>query len=339
MKFFWSEIEPDAYQQFVDNFAGEQTFVQSQKYGKFRAAIGEKIYYIGISNSQKLVGVALIQKITSKIKTFLHCPHGPLVEQTVEKEIFYNFFLKQYRTFGRSQNCHFVRINPLLEDKPEHAKIFRSGEFRSSSIHMVNPEHTWILDINRPAEDILAAMKKRRRAEARGAEKFGATTRIGNNKEDLDIFWDLHLQTVARQGFVPFPRSNTEKELKIFGKDAQIFSTKIDNKYYSSSLILFDKKSAYYHQGSSTYHKAPVARMNLWAAILEAKKRGCTQFNFWGVVDDNDTKHPWYGLSKFKKGFGGSKKKYLHCQDGIIDQKRYWLNYGVEKYRRWKRGY
>jgi lipid II:glycine glycyltransferase (peptidoglycan interpeptide bridge formation enzyme) len=252
---------------------------------------------------------------------------------------FYNFFLKQYRAFGRKKNCDFVRINPLLADTDDHQNIFRSAWFRPSSIHMVNPEHTWILDLDRPLDEVLAAMKKKRRAESRSAKKFGAETTIGNQKKDLDIFWELHQTTVTRQRFVPFPRSNTEKELQIFGDDAQIFSTKIDDKFYSSALILFDKKSAYYHQGSSSYHKAPVARINLWAAIQEAHRRGCKQFNFWGIIEDDQTKHPWYGLSQFKKGFGGSEKKYLHCQDGIIKRERYWLNYLIETYRRWKKGY
>lgn len=363
MKLFWREIETEQYQTFIDNFEGEQTFVQSFNYGQFRQSIGEKVFYVGIFSVNQLVAVALIQKITSKIKTFLHCPHGPLFlplqntghpefisgsqknaatttsESIVSTNELYKFFLKQYHVFGRSQNCDFVRINPLLADTEENKEIFRSTRYRPSSIHMVNPEHTWILDIDRPAESILADMKKKRRAEARSAEKFGAETVMGNGKNDLDIFWELHQETVSRQGFVPFPRSNTEQELQIFGKNAQIFSTKIDNKFYSSALILFDKKSAYYHQGSSIYHTAPVARINLWAAILEAQKRGCTEFNFWGVVEDTQTKHPWYGLSQFKKGFGGGAKKYLHCQDRIINCQKYWLNYGIETWRRWKKGY
>lgn len=364
MKLSWREIKTAEYQDFIDNFDGEQTFVQSVNYGRFRESIGEKIYYVGIFSIHRLIGVALIQKVTSRIKTFLHCPHGPLVyfppvkgglrgvlgkkesstqtpDSVVSTTQFYEFFLKQFRAFGRTKNCDFVRINPLLSDKPEHQEIFRSVSFRPSSIHMVNPEHTWILDVDRPADEILADMKKKRRAEARSAKKFGAETIMGNQKEDLDIFWDLHRETVARQGFVPFPRSNTEKELQIFGDDAQILSTKIDDKYYTSALILFDKKSAYYHQGSSIRHpkNVPVARINLWESIQAAQRRGCKEFNFWGIVEDDDTKHPWYGLSQFKKGFGGSEKKYLHCQDSIIKAPKYWMNYCVETYRRWKKGY
>ena len=48
-------------------------------------------------------------------------------------------------------------------------------------------------------------------------------------------------------------------------------------------------------------------------------------------------KHPWYGLSLFKMGFGGRSKEYIKSQDFVISQK-YWLNYIIEKLRKFKRG-
>ena len=70
--------------------------------------------------------------------------------------------------------------------------------------------------------------------------------------------------------------------------------------------------------------------------IQEAKKRGCTLYNFWGVSPDNKPKHPWAGLSLFKKGFGGFEETYLHAQDKPLT-KKYWLNYIIETVRRLKR--
>ncbi len=190
---------------------------------------------------------------------------------------------------------------------------------------MVNPEKTWILDITPDEEALLAQMKKSTRYEVRQIEKKGLTVKQGNSAEDLDIFWELHRETVARQKFVPFPKKNTEIEIQTFSEDCQIFSTKVENDYLSSSVILFDDQSAYYHQGASQYSKLPVAHATIWAAIKEAKKRGCQTFNFWGIVDDEAKKHPWYGLSRFKRGFGGEEHNYLHCQDYPLTWK-YTLN-------------
>ncbi|RLE05174.1 MAG: peptidoglycan bridge formation protein FemAB, partial [Candidatus Aminicenantes bacterium] len=76
----------------------------------------------------------------------------------------------------------------------------------------------------------------------------------------------------------------------------------------------------------------------LWKAIQEAKKRNCEIFNFWGIAPKNKPKHPWQGLTFFKKGFGGYQKDLIHAQD-LPMGRRYWLNWMVETFRRIKRGY
>jgi len=191
------------------------------------------------------------------------------------------------------------------------------------------------LNLQQTEEEILAQMKKSTRYEVRRIEKLGI--KVVQN-QDLEIFWKLHLATIKRQKFVPFPRENTARQLNIFGQDCQIFSAEKDGEFLSSSIIIFDEQSAYYYQGSSIYSKLPMAHATLWSAILVAKKRGCRTFNFWGVVDDEMKNHPWYGLSRFKKGFGGEVQKFIHCQDFPIT-KKYWLNFCLEKWRKWKRGY
>jgi lipid II:glycine glycyltransferase (peptidoglycan interpeptide bridge formation enzyme) len=81
----------------------------------------------------------------------------------------------------------------------------------------------------------------------------------------------------------------------------------------------------------------PAAYAILWEAILEGKRRGCRWFNFWGVVGDDQENHPWFGLSRFKKGFGGEEVWYLHARDYPLSW-RYWPVWALETWRRRKRG-
>ncbi len=334
----FESITHDEIKEFYECFNFEKTFLQDSAYGSFREKIGEEVFLFGAFSGKKLVGTVLIQKIRTRLKTFLHCPHGPLQLETNTQEstIFWDNFLEFYKNLGKQEKCDFIRISPLI--KPENKTIFSKNRFIDAPIHLVNPEKTWILDISKDEDQLLKEMKKSTRYEVRRIEKMGVSVEMGNIEKDLDIFWELHSETVKRQKFVPFPKKNTKIELEIYGKNCQIFSAKLDNKFMSSSIILFDDKSAYYHQGASLYSKAPVSYATIWSAILEAKKRGCKEFNFWGVVGDKEKKHPWYGLSRFKRGFGGEERNYLHCQDFPITWK-YWLNFCLEKYRKWKRGY
>ena len=110
-------------------------------------------------------------------------------------------------------------------------------------------------------------------------------------------------------------------------------------------MIIFWQGTGYYHQGGSLseFNKIPVSYLLQFEAIKEAKKRECKKYNFWGIVplanpkhQDTITKHPWYGLSLFKTGFGGYQTDYVKTQDLAITQK-YYLNYIIEKIRKIKR--
>ncbi len=337
----FKRINYDEIHNFYKKSNIEKTFLQDSYYALFRENIGEKVLLFGIYNEKTIIGTALIQKITTKFKTFLHCPHGPIQASKNNQQLINIWieFLKFYKNLGKDEKCDFVRISPLIDaSNNDILNIFKQKKFKNSPIHLVNPEKTWLLDLTQSKEEILKNMKKSTRYEVRRIEKMDISIEIGNTKKDLEIFWDIHQETVKRHKFIPFPKKNTTKELEIYGKNCQIFSAKIDDKFMSSSIILFDDKSAYYHQGASLYSKAPVAHATIWSAICEAKKRGCQYFNFWGVVGDTEKSHPWYGLSRFKKGFGGYEQNFIHCQDFPITNK-YWLNFILEKYRKWKRGY
>jgi len=330
------EISGKILQQFFDNFRGEKTFLQSEKFGIFREKCGEKILKFGIFENKKIVGAAQIQKIETRFKKFLHVPHGPLISAE-NWEIATEKFLDFLVNFGREKNCDFVRISPLFSENKK--KIFIKKKWRDAAVHLVNPEKTLVLNLEKSTDEILRQMRKSTRYEIRRAEKCGIEIARGRDKKNLEIFWELHRQTFLRQKFVPFPKKNTEIELEIFGENAEIFSAKIDGKFFSSAIILFDKNAGYYHQGASIYSKLPAAHAAIWAAILAAKSRGCREFNFWGICEKEKKNHPWAGLSKFKRGFGGTEKNFLHAQDFPLKKAKFAANFLLEKFRKWKRNY
>jgi lipid II:glycine glycyltransferase (peptidoglycan interpeptide bridge formation enzyme) len=105
-------------------------------------------------------------------------------------------------------------------------------------------------------------------------------------------------------------------------------------------MIVYTNNSAFYHHGASIrkYSNITASELLQWIAIKEAKQNGLSYYNFWGIVREKEKNHPWAGLSKFKKGFGGFEEEYLHAQDYVLRVK-YWLNYLIEITRKIKRGY
>src|SRR3972149_6800773 len=60
-----------------------------------------------------------------------------------------------------------------------------------------------------------------------------------------------------------------------------------------------------YVHDASVRSNVPISYFLLWEIIKEAKKDGYRYFDFWGIAPNDDPRHPWYGYSLFKKGFGG----------------------------------
>ena len=74
-------------------------------------------------------------------------------------------------------------------------------------------------------------------------------------------------------------------------------------------------------------------------SIKQSRKRGLKMLNLWGGNEDiTDTRHPWHGLTVFKRGFGAQQKTYLPSYDYVISL-GYWKTYIYEQAVEYLRGY
>src|SRR3989344_2601635 len=283
------------------------TFLQSIAWEKFNQAMGSKTWRVD--------GVLVI-KIVARRGTYLLVPHATK-------------FPEQIIVLGRSERCNFIRVCPLMPDTPENRLQFKSLKFKRAPIH-VHPEFSWLLNIDQPDEVFFVGMRKTTRYSIKKAQKDGIMTEISTNPNDIERFWKLYKQTAERQQFVPFSKEYIEMEFRAFGEQAfWVFSE------HAAAMIVMTEDEAFYHHGASTHH--PTASYAVqWAAIQEAKRRGKVFYNFWGVWDNPN--HPQWGLSQFKRGFGGFQESYVPTQDLPL-RARYWFNYIIEQARKLQRGF
>ena len=313
----------------------EKTFLDSWNWGEFHKMMGERIWRFGIfKDDRDPISVALVIKVSARRGSFLFVPHYLKSDNT-------DFLLEKLKELAKRENCSFIRIAPAWPRNEENEKIFRDLGFRQAPIHM-HPEVTWELNIRPSEQELLAKMRKTTRYLIRQVEKNPDIEIIqSQNIEDIEKFNQLYQATVDRHHFVSFSLNYLKNEFLAFLPDGQIsiFLGKYKDEIISSAVIIFWQGIGFYHQGASSqkYAKIPVSYLLQWQAIKEAKKRGCQLYNFWGISDIKNKKHPWYGLSLFKMGFGGYKKEYLKTQDFVLSPK-YWLNYLIETIRRKKRG-
>lgn len=330
------------WEKFIEDTAPQSLF-QSWNWGEVQknikyqiSIIKNKIWRLGIFDRNKLVGIAQAQKVIAKRGNFLHLRHGPIFSSW--KKSYLEFLINYLKDLNQAEKTLFLRISPLIENNRENNNVLKEYGFIDSPIHSMDGEYCWVLDIDKSEEEILSNMRKTTRYLIKQAERLGVeikkTTRIENLKE----FLKLYDYTSSRHGFVKHKGIN--EEFIEFSKNNQILLLKgyYQNQLLAAALIVFYNHQAIYHHSASIPSKIPVNYLLQWEAIKEAKQRGKTLYNFWGIAPEEKKKHPWRGLTIFKKGFGGNTIEYLHAQDLPLSPS-YYSTYIIESVRKIIKGY
>ena len=327
----------------------EHSFLQSWNWGEFNAAMGDGIQRLGLYDGDTLIAVALVLTVRARRGSFYFLPHGPCTAlgarqasasaegARLRPEVLSEFieYLKQK---AKQEGIAFIRISPQMDDTPELRSALKQLKLRPAPMHM-NAERSWVLDITKPEDQLLADMRKANRYNINRAIKECVTV---THETELGEFYELFQQFANKKHFVPFSKAFITKEFETFSSDKQVvlLKTMFEDDILAMGMFIFYGTTAYYHQSFTTdkHPKKQGSYLMLWEAIREAKKRGCTQFNFWGIADRDNKKHPWAGLTFFKTGFGGHERNYIHAHDLPLTSK-YWLNFIIETIRRKKRGF
>lgn len=310
------------------------SFLQSWNWGEFQKMMGEKIFRLGVFDNQQLLGTCLLIKVQAKRGDHLICPAGPLIDW--QKKAHFKTLVAYLKSLGRKEKASFIRIRPPIAETSGNRALFKTFGFRSAPMHL-HAERTWLLDITPDEEILLVNTRKTTRYLVRKALGDGVEILQSKNIKDIDHLYRLQKEVVARHRFVPFSARHFQNMFKVFSKDDQacLFMAKYEEEILSAAMIMFYKKEASYHYAatSSKYPKIPSSYLLVWQAILEAKRRNLTTFNFWGIAPPDKPQHRFAGVTMFKKGFGGYEKVFLHAHDLPLSP-RYLVNLAVERVRK-----
>ncbi len=313
----------------------EVNFLQSWYWGEFHKAIGNKIHRSGFYKNDQLVGVMLCVVEDAKRGRYLIVPAGPLIDWKDTGQV--EAFVDEIKRIAKLNGCIFVRVRPQLKSSDFSKRLFSKYGFKSAPMHL-HAELTSQVVLTKTKEELLASMRKSTRYEIRKSISLGVKVTSTNDPSALRDFYNLQVETSKRQNFIPFTYKFLKEQFEIFSKigKALLYSAMFEKKLLAQAFIIFYGKEAVYHYGASTKEgrKYPGAYLIQWEAIKEAKRRGMKRYNFWGVAPKEQKDHRFYGVSVFKRGFGGQDVNYLHAQDLIIDKLNYMVDYAVESIRK-----
>lgn len=307
----------------------------------FQEQSEEKVVTLGFYEHEELIAVALLITVQARRGTHYLCPHGPIVKDAADMKEVIELLTTYCFELRTETSAVALRIAPLLENTSENRTLFQGLRFRPSPMH-VHAELTWVLDISKAEDEILSEMRKTTRHAIAKAKKEHVSVEILTDVVALDRFLPLYEETKNRHGFVPFSKKDIASQVAIFGESNMMFFAIATHKSEDVAVAIcfqFGNTVFYYHGASKKISSTvPAAQLLQWEAIREAKKRGAIVYNFWGIARDDEPKHPFAGITVFKKGFGGYTMDYMHAQDYPLSWK-YWVLWGIEMWRKKKRGF
>lgn len=323
------------------------TFLHSSQWAQFNQKQGSLVWQFGLFEDEQLVSICLAIKVVAKRGSFLLVPHGPqddlhFINNDQSRMSILKSWTAHLKLIAQVQKCDFIRIQPIILKSQQNQSLFSNGGFRPAPIH-VHTELTTLLSLDKTEKQLLLGMRKTTRQMIKKAQKMvdsGEVEISFPNKIDEPMH-KVYQDTYIRGGAVAYGPDYINSEWEAFSKtdNARLIVIKSHGKIYSWGLVLIFGKRAFYHQGGNILDKnIPSSYLLQWNGIKYAIDRGCDSYDFWGVAPKDKQNHPWANISLFKRGFGGDDVELLHAQDYILTPK-YWLNWVIEKYRAFRRGF
>lgn len=332
------EIKTATNQKTWDHFITshkEANFLHAWAWGDFHLARHKIVLRrIAVDQDQRILGAYVGQIEDAKRGRYLAIAGGPILDwqnQALVKAMF-----NDIKQLAKKYHCVFVRIRPQLTDTKAHRQLFKSLGLSPAPIYL-SVEYAGILDLTKSEAEIKAGAAQRLRRSLKKALKNNIEISVSTDVEDIHTFYQIQLETAKRHDFVSFKEDFLKKQFLAFQKYGQVklYIAKKDGQILAENFMLFYGNEASYHYGVSSYlgTKYSSAPLLHFAAMRDARALGIQRYNFWGITAEDDTKHRFYGVSQFKRGFGVQELKYLHAHDLVISPMRYFPDFVFEKLR------
>lgn len=307
------------------------SFLQSWEWGEFQRQLRCKVFRLGKEDGSFLAQV--IKKPLFLGKHFFYLPRVKFrSEKCGVRSENLRKIVEMLGSVAEEESIVFFKVEPDVAASKVNPELpaFKSAGF-IKSFKDVQPTATLLLDISESEEDLMSNFHSKTRYNIRYGPKRGVEAKVLKSRGAFDSFLALLKKTASRKDFVIYGKDYYEDLFKL-GKDKKS-DLKVDflGAFYKNRLIsavvlvCFGKKAIYLHGANDYKYRNLMASYLLqWEAIKKAKSYGCSQYDLWGIIRQDNfasekkfKNHPWHGVTRFKKKFGGKEVSYPGAYDYI----------------------
>lgn len=313
----------------------EANFLQSWDFYEFYKSRGNQIVRRVVWDNNEIVAAYAGVIENAKRGRYLAIAGGPILDWG-RRELVDAVFADMCSE-GNKHKCVFVRVRPQLELSPQSLNLMQELGLRRAPMYL-SVEFAGVLDLEKDETEIMQGMRQRLRRALRKGAKNDIQIEKSTNPDDIHKFYQIELETAGRHRFVAFSEDFLTKQFAAFAKhnEAILYTAKYQGEILAQNFMIFYGNEASYHYGVSSelgtkYSGAPLLHME---AMRDARERGIKRYNFWGITEETDIHHRFYGVSCFKRGFGVTELKYTPAHDLVLNNFKYVFNWTIETLRK-----
>jgi lipid II:glycine glycyltransferase (peptidoglycan interpeptide bridge formation enzyme) len=307
--------------------------LQSSEWAETKRQVGwtpHRLLFLDQQTNAPRAAACLLRRRPTRLPVSVaYVPKGPVLQPSDLPLA--DILLQHIEHLARDQGTIFVKIDPDVradsDDGAAFTDLLRQRGWRPSS-EQIQFRNTLLSDLTPDEDALLASMKSKTRYNIRLATRRGVTVRAGT-VADLPLFYQMYVETGARDGFVvrPFAYYRHIWETFLQAGMAHLLLAEVDGDAVAGLILFRFARTAWYMYGASTRRQRRLMPNHLlqWEAMRWAKAQGCTTYDWWGAPDVLDESDPMWGVYRFKAGFNGTFVTHIGAWDYPISQPLYWL--------------
>jgi lipid II:glycine glycyltransferase (peptidoglycan interpeptide bridge formation enzyme) len=316
--------QPEGWDKWIiDNRFGD--ILQTWEWGEVRKGEMWNSLRVQVMDGEEIVVRAqiLIRKMPMGMRLY-YLPRGPILDYSSSKAAEgLRTLLDWTREHANQHRGLRIKLGPAVSEMqvPQISNLLTQLGLRPS-FQAVQSQHTFVVDLQPTEMEILQLFDKDTRNLVRRSAREGVMVDKYIKVEDhkgLRTFHNLYLAAADNGRFVPRPWSYFARLWEIMAPlgMARVYIASFEDKPLAGNLVLtLGARSYQLWAGSRRDEPKKFATYALqWAAMQDLKADGITSYDMWGRAPDADPKHPWAGISLFKKGFGGEAVSYIGDYD------------------------
>jgi peptidoglycan pentaglycine glycine transferase (the first glycine) len=318
---------PEAWDSFVE--ANDGHLLQTSRWGELKRAFGwsDEIVTLGQAGSIVAGTLMLYRRLPLGLGTIAYTPRGPIVDW--ENQALIEDLLAALDGAARRRRAILLKLEPDVEDAPSIRERLAGLGLRPSP-HSIQPPRTALLDVDGTEDDILARMNQGTRRKIRTAAKREVIVRR-DHTGGLEAFNTLMSITGQRDSFGVHSPEYYRTALDLFAPE---YATLLIASYQENNLaglmaFALGKRAWYFYGASSNDERERMPNYALqWEAIHWARERGCTDYDLWGIPDEDEAAleaqfqtrdDGLWGVYGFKRGFGGRVWRAVGAWDRVYN--------------------